>query len=83
MKYENLIMNPDKQVNKVGSTKWETEYNSTASKRIDEMSRNATNPIDIKENQMKKGTKLSSRMSCPACVPMLRERTRFLCFAYQ
>ena len=58
-------------------------YNSTASKRIDEMPRNATNPIDIKENQMKKGTKLSSRMSCPACVPMLRERTRFLCFAYQ
>ena len=55
MKYENLIVNPDKQVNKVGSTKWETEYNSTASKRIDEMPRNATNPIDIKENQMKKG----------------------------
>jgi hypothetical protein len=40
------------------------------------MPRNATIPIDIKENQMKKGTKLSSRMSCPACVPLLRERTR-------
>ena len=67
MKYENLIMNPDKQVNKVGSTKWETEYNSTASKRIDEMPRNATNPIDIKENQMKKRDQIIFSHEFPCC----------------
>jgi len=60
------IINPDKQMNKVVfmfDQVINVIYNSTASKRIDEM---PPFPSTSKKIKWKKGTKLSSRMSSPA-----------------
>ncbi len=77
---KNLMKTPDKKLNKVAVISSDQASNGITINSLKKNSQNAT--VDIEENQRKKGEEIIISHEF-RWVLLLRERTCFLCFAYQ